>query len=158
MAEDVISIDDAIGTSLEDYETLEAGSRERRQEAESITDLYKARTEEVKVSNEYELSMAKLDLERTKVEADREVRLAEANAKIVQAETQERIEKKKTLKDYILGAVGIAVPAALGVWKILTSRKATKMAFKFEEEGTIGSSTSRNIIRDTMKLPNDKLF
>jgi len=150
-----VSIDDVIATSIVDYDTLGAGTEERRNESRNLTEAYHARTEEIKVANDYALGLAKIEVEKAKIEAEKEVRLREAEIHAAQTEIEDKKVKVSKL-GIIFGAIGTVLTV---IFQIDTARRwqqTKREVMEYEKTGIL-SSNAKTVVNE-LKLPTKIKF
>lgn len=119
-------LEETIGQTIEKFRQAEPGSDEYKETARVICEFWKIAIEYTTAGMEY----------REKEEQ----RLSEERFKAQQLEIQKHNNFLQLVKDYVLGGLGIAVPAIIYV--VLFNK-----GLKFEETGSVTSGTVKNLVR-----------
>lgn len=121
-------LDEVIKDDIDKISSLEAGSKEKSNAIDDVTKLYKLRLDEMKVENEAEASKNQFEAEQDKLTDEwrfKEVQLKEQN------------------KDRWI-SFGLQIGLTIGGWIVYDIWH--RRGLRFEEEGTITSPWTRNLI------------
>ena len=116
-----------IQTEFEVLNDLEVGSDEYRVTVDGLT----------------KLMDRQIELEKFDIEREAEVRNREIENELKQKQLND--ERKDRLVRNIIAVCGIAVPALIQVW-------GTRLAFRFEEEGSITTNVGKGYVNNINKL------
>lgn len=136
-------LDEQIKTEIEGLASLQTGSEEKSKATHVVTELYKLRLDEMKIKAEREEHLDRNELERDKHFLESQSRDDERVLKEVQYKSQ-NLDRWINV-GLITGQLLITI-IAYDIWN--------RRGLKFEEEGTIRSPHTRNLL--SKMIPNFK--
>lgn len=144
-------LDDVIVNLIEGLDSLDDGSREKSSAVDDIAKLYRLKVDEMKVLVDEDDKYNRRVLEDMNFQKDIEFRETQLD-KEMQAKIHERELKEQELKElkfdrwYRTGLAVFEIVATIIAYNCWTNK-----GFRFEEEGTIRSNTTKNIFMRAKK-------
>lgn len=133
-------LDRQIVTEIENLDSLESGSKEKSAAVEDLAKLYKLKIEEFKADWEVDDKISRRDAEREAREQEQENHEEEMSRQTTLENSKLEEAKKDRVIRIIIAGVELTVPLIFyGIWM--------HKGFKFEETGTITSSTFRGLTK-----------
>lgn len=141
-------IEEELVYQAQSIKDLEFGSEEYSRAVKGVEGLYKQTIEDSKADIDYretelketELELKEKELEKAMSDKDKELELKEKELKLKEKELEDANQRARWefWKGVGITAASLLIPAALHY-------KLSMKGFKFEETGTIGSSTMRSV-------------
>lgn len=136
---------------LESLSRVEIGSKEYTAAVEGFTKLYRLRIDEAKNELDYFEKQDRRTMERELHEAEEKLKRDQMAHEAELQEREAELKKEADKKEWIRWAVSLGAQVSMTVLGVVSYGKLFNKGLKFEETGTVVSTTMRGLLS---KMPN----